>query len=216
MEPHEVGGHPIARADVRAVLGPRRQHPLEAPVERDGLHVVGFKNEANPLQRSGDLVANRPDDGELRLGRQPAASTDGDLLHAPGDPGVGIDNVAVGVLPKTEAELQAAVLRCRHRAHLLRPRRVARPDVGERLGDLMTELLVGGDDLTDLVLHGSSTFGCRAAVRSDQARASSSMSSTTNSRSRISPSGSPGAGISPKCTARPMVRRDTIASRTAL
>src|SRR4051794_12502065 len=119
MEPHEVGGHPIARADVRAVLGARGQYALEAPVEGDGLHFVSLEDEANGLQGRVDLVADRPDRGELGLGQQPAAGPYGDLLHTSGDAGIRIDDVPVDVLPETEAELQAAVLRCRHRAHLL-------------------------------------------------------------------------------------------------
>ena len=195
VEAHELGGDPVAGAEVGAVLGAGGTHALEAPVERDRLHVVGLEDEADGLQRLDDLVADRPDDGELGFGRQPPAGAHRDLLDAPRDPGVRVHHVAVDVLAEPEAELEAAVVRRGHRADLLRPRRIARPDVREGLGDLVAELLVGRNELADLVFHGILRVGMRAAgwiaVRPPS---TASMSSTRNARSRIETFGVFGRG----------------------
>ena len=159
VEAHELRGDPVAGAEVRPVLGAGGDGALEAPVERDRLHVVGLQHEADDLQRRDDFVTDRPDDGQFGVGRQPPTRPHRDLLDAPGDSGVRVHHVAVDVLAQPEAELEAAVLRRGHCADLLRPGRITGPDVRERLGDLVAELLVRRNELADQVFHGSSESG---------------------------------------------------------
>ncbi len=163
-----------------------------------------FGSRAKRTVRRGvvHLVVDGPDDGGLGVGGETSAGPDGHLLDAARDPGVAVHDVAVGVLPEPETELQAPVLGRRHGADLLGPRRIARGHDGEGVGDLVGEAFVAGDEGSDGVRHRPLQY-VPASIRS------------TVARCMIMSSGSSGISISPKRTERCATLDMTMACRSA-
>ena len=153
MIAHEISRDTGALTIMRALLHLRREDPLEQPVERNGLHIVGFADETDLLERFDDLVTDRAGTQKFAVVTQAAAAPNGDLFGTPGDSGVAVHDIAVGVLAQTETQLEAAVLGHRHGTDLLGPCRVAGADNGNGVGDLVVEPFVGSAERADRVVH---------------------------------------------------------------
>ena len=153
MVADEVGSHPVAAARVGPVLQLRRDDGLEAPLEGDRLGGVRFQGEDDAAQGSVHLVTDGSDDGRFGIGGEAPAGPDRHLLDTARDPGVAVHDIAVGVLPQAEAELEASVLGRGHGADLLGPRGITGGHHGEGVGDLMGEALVPGEKGPDGIGH---------------------------------------------------------------
>ena len=141
-----VEPEPVPAAVVLRLLEGARHRARERPLEADRQHVVGGQAEPHRVQWLQHLVADRSGRQALDVRSEPSAGAHGPLLLADADAGVGIEHAAVRVLAHPEGELHRPVLPRRHRAHLLRPRPIALRHGGERVGDLVVERLVGGDE----------------------------------------------------------------------
>lgn len=151
MVAHQIRHHAVAAPHMGAVLQLRGQGGLEQPVESYGLAVVFVEAEPNLAQRLDDLVVDRPDRGQFRVGRQRAAATHGDLLDALRDTRTRVEHIAILVLPQAETELPRTVRRARHGAHLLGPGQVTGGHRGDGIGDLMIEAFIGGAERSDRI-----------------------------------------------------------------
>ena len=153
-----VGGlaEAVQVAAVLALLDHAAGRGVEGQVEGNWLGGVGLEHHAHLLQGLDDLVADGPGIHALGVAVQGPAGAHHPLFRAPGDAGVGIHHVAVGVLAKAEADLQGAVDGRRHAADLFRPGQVALADAGEGLHDLVVELFVAGQERANTAGHARS------------------------------------------------------------
>ncbi len=149
--PHQLGGGPVLAAHVRPFLEERRNDRVERPVERQRLAVVGIETESHATLRLQHLVVDRADGRDVGGRGQPTTGAHRELLRSAARRRVAVHHIAVRVLAEPESELQAAVARHRHRAHLLGPRRIARADHREGVRDLVRHLLVGIEQVADRV-----------------------------------------------------------------
>ena len=74
----------------------------------------------------------------------------------PRHPGEAIHNASIGILPEPEVHLQARVLANESRPDLLRPAVIRGGYRCERIGDLVDQVLVGGDQGCNELRHGNS------------------------------------------------------------
>ena len=131
-----------------AVLQERRNCRLERPVERDRLRAVGFETEPHRAQRFDHVVLNRADAGRV-VRRKFSRGPHRPLFDTSRHTGVSVEDIAVRVFPDAEAELERTVSSACHRTDLLGPGPVRLRHRRERVGNLMVERLVGGNERSD-------------------------------------------------------------------
>lgn len=153
MVADQVGRHAELVAQVGPFLELGRHGSGEFDIEGDGLDLVRLQLKAHALERIDHLVADRPDRGRRGGRREAAAGPHRRLLGASAGCRVAVQDVAVRVTTEPEAQLEVAVTRHGHGAHLLRPGRIARAHDGEGVSDLVGEALVGREQGTDGIGH---------------------------------------------------------------